>query len=507
MPGPKAVNLGHLNLQEEEDISNLESALWGRGLESLEELCLESNYMGSPGLEIIIGALTEGACPLLQRLDLSCNSERFGGHRLHKELGQVLAEAFRSGYCRHLQELRIRDNNLGVYDGAVAMMRALQGGYCPQVVKLDLSYCNLYTEGACALAMALRSMAGPKLEELDLCSNSMMLNEGWAAIFGAMEAGCCLTMRRLDVHSCTLGTVASTALAQAITSGNCHGFQHLDLCNAFAHTSSTLRVLQAIQETSLRDLRFLNLGSTMMSGDHGRVLGEAIENGAVPKLELLALSNNESLGDEGVAPVMAGLEAGGCVNLRELYLYNVNMHHDGGHALARALASDQLRRLEELGIGHGYRLAKREYDHHVFIGDGAMVEVIRGLRHCPRLTFLDLHCTGMEGNAGEALVKMLREVAWPELNKLIITQNPHLLIVDSVEQGLVAVLQEGHLPRLERLSVDASDFRGWSGTRGLLRSAIEEKTLCPKLSVDWVGSLIDISWTVLQSLKAESNCM
>ena len=52
-----------------------------------------------------------------------------------------------------------------------AIGRDLQGGACPQLVKLDLSACCLSNEHGRALAPFLRSMACPKLEELNLSGN------------------------------------------------------------------------------------------------------------------------------------------------------------------------------------------------------------------------------------------------------------------------------------------------------------------------------------------------
>ena len=59
-----------------------------------------------------------------------------------------------------------------------------------------------------------------------------------------------------------------------------------------------------------------------MEQEHGRVLGEAIGGGALPKLEDLSIAQNKSLGDNGVVPIMAGLEGGGCRHLKDLCVYN-----------------------------------------------------------------------------------------------------------------------------------------------------------------------------------------
>ena len=55
-------------------------------------------------------------------------------------------------------------------------------------------------------------------------------------------------------------------------------------------------------------LLHLSMNGTYMDQEHGRVLGEAIGGGALPKLEVLWVSENGSLGDGGVVPIMAGLE-------------------------------------------------------------------------------------------------------------------------------------------------------------------------------------------------------
>ena len=135
-----------------------------------------------------------------------------------------------------------------------------------------------------------------------------------------------------------------------------------------------------------------DMGGALMDQEHGQLLGEIIGGGSLPKLEELDLGWNESLGG-GVVPIMAGLEGGGCRHLKGLDIAGVGMGPQGGHALARALASGNLSCLEDINLGPNE-----------MVGDHAVAEVIKGLRECHQLRELHVGHTGMGVMAGQALV-------------------------------------------------------------------------------------------------------
>lgn len=168
------------------------------------------------GTREIIRALTDSACPSLRRLSL-CRMGRglsYGGRSPDYDpvgIGQALAEAFESGNCRHLQELTVHSTELG-HEGAIAMIRAMKGGACPEIVKLSLGLSS--AAHVRALGQALRSMACPKLQILSFCNSfyhehDHELEEGRVVIFEAIEAGCCPNIKELNFNYVRYGHLRS----------------------------------------------------------------------------------------------------------------------------------------------------------------------------------------------------------------------------------------------------------------------------------------------------------
>lgn len=448
--GLKTLVLSGIEMVDSDAVAYVERALSGGGLRGLVELDVGRNRMGSVGLRTIIRAITAGACPRLQRLILSNTDTYYVEDVVEMEcVGQAVGEALDSGHCRHLQVLDLSHTTMS-NGGAASLFKALEGGPCPGLVKLGLSNCEFSTANMRCIARAMREYALTELEELQYFYESEWDGEGWPAIFEAMRAGYCQNIQRLDFKEADFGVMASSALAHTLRSGMCHRLRHLNLNRAFdcGNASSALGVLEAMKEACLHDLRHLDLSELLLNAEHGRALGEAISAGALPNLEVLNLSETCSLGGDGVAHVMAGLEAGKCPHLEELYVTRSEMSPNGGQGLARALMSGNLSRLQVLEIGEEEGTPET-----LAIGDPVMVEVIEGLRHCPQLRDLDLKGTYMKKMAGQALIKALREGAWPHLYSLDVSCNG-MVSFRVMKEGLAALPLETLCPKLTRVIVE-----------------------------------------------------
>lgn len=133
------------------------------------------------------------------------------------------------------------------------------------------------------------------------------------------------------------------------------------------------------------------------------------------------------------------------------------------------------------------------------LGDGAMAAVLKAMGvegACPDLRLLQINETNMKQAAGKALLKALRDKAWPKLNELILWDNPGL----KVGVGLGEVLEAGGGQALERLDTQNTGMTG-KGARRLCEAL--RRGACPMLydlkvddelraadsGVDWQGAL------------------
>lgn len=294
-------------------------------------------------------------------------------------------------------------------------------------------------------------------------------------------------MKRLYLSDDQLSVEASRVLGHALRAGKWRNLEWLDLESGFSDRLGSLAFLQAIQPGALPNLVHLDLNDTHLYQEHGRVLGETMGTGALPQLEEVRLFDEEGISMDGfVAAMMTGVEAGGILRLKNLYLKYLGIGPQGGQALARALASGNLSFLEVIMLD-GY---KGEPGSPVPVpGDEAMVEVIKGLRQCAKIRLISLPWAGIGVGAGQVLLEALRDGWCQKLDwQLDVSDNPCL--GDGVlGVGLAEVLGEEEgikkLPLLSSLYVDGSGLTP-GGAEGLLKVIAEGA--CPKLKMLNVGS-------------------
>lgn len=464
-------------------LSDEDAAVIGRalpGLVGLEELllCGACSEVTATGLGHMMGALAHGACPGLRHLNFSDNE-------FSEDVEcQVIATALESGHCRRLQELDLSNTVLDQVDfNAVA--RALCSGNCPEMRRLNLSSCSLDRYDGRALGLALRSGACPKFEKLELSYNDDMGDDGLVPVMEALEAGSCPELKLLDLESTRLEAGGGTALGLALSSGRCSHLQELILQCGSVDRVGTLRILEAIKRGVCPDLRHLDLGGNKMDEEHGKMLGEVLASGSCLKLEELELSDNESLGDVGVMHVARALEAGGCPVLEVLELSHVGMGPDAAMALAKALGSGSLGRLQEINVGQNPA-----------IQDEAMAELIRALGSSAasrEIRSLSTMKSGMGDDGVRAVLKGLSDGAWPHLEEMSV-------MIESENDGwmpcLASVLAEGSGSTLRKIHlncrVKADGFRKlaqafWQGAC----PALKELEVDAKLTEHVDGSCVE----------------
>ena len=390
----------------------------------------------------MVGRLREGGCPNLRVLDLSHNE-------IGSSMKEALAATLQSGHCRKLQDLNLADTHLGP-GGLQGITQALQCGCCPDLRKLDVSGCDLVSRDGLMLgeALGLSRACCSLLEELILARNEGLGDEGVVPVLEAVRRGGCQHLRRLDLSACHLTEVGGRALGRALRGGGCGELRRLLLFDAFVDRVGSLEVLQAILSGACDKLVYLCLSGYMMDTEHADALSEALTGGHLRYLEELDLSNNERLGDEGMARIMLTLGNGTCPDLRQLTLWKVGRGEVGAAALASALGSGSLSHLRGLHLAD-YNL----------IGDVVMSGIIAAMSSgtCPELESLQLNRTGLDTVACQCLCHALHSGAWPHLTRLLISEDPLIALLTA---EIAAVLGSGAGQALKQLCLCSSTAVG-----------------------------------------------
>ena len=105
------------------------------GLHKLQELIVLCRFpSGKHGLRLIFGALQDGSCPNLTKIDLGGTPTNFRDEIL------ALADLLRSRACPQLKDLLLRKINVDT-GGLVAVLEALLDGNYSHLTRLQLGRC------------------------------------------------------------------------------------------------------------------------------------------------------------------------------------------------------------------------------------------------------------------------------------------------------------------------------------------------------------------------------
>ena len=169
-----------------------------------------------------------------------------------------------------------------------------------------------------------------------------MGDEGWVAILEGLAEGGCTELQYLCTSIDEASGTVAEALVHALSSGHCHRLEKLYACDSFEDDDSIRLVLRSVKKLSFPSIREFTIGDIKYDEDHSILLAEALKAGAFPKLEVLQFS------DQSIHhSLWEVLEAGSCPEMRNIGMCRALLDSDSSTALASALASGWLSKLQE----------------------------------------------------------------------------------------------------------------------------------------------------------------
>ena len=166
----------------------------------LEELNISGNHIEGDGACVLASTFCHYAQCLL-KLDISYNSIRRNG-------AKAIADALK--HCTHLEELNISGNHIAG-DGACVLARSLCH-YAQCLVKLDISHNSIRRDGVNSIADALKHCT--HVEELNISGND--IGDDGACVLASTFCQYAQCLLKLDIRYNNIGSDGVKAIADAL---------------------------------------------------------------------------------------------------------------------------------------------------------------------------------------------------------------------------------------------------------------------------------------------------
>ena len=367
-------------------------------------------------VDILTGALqVDGALPALKKLNATINPEKCGYTILSK-----LARALMGGSLPLLEDLGVRESghsasedNLSLVADVVEARKHIPGYHAlkqfhanysllrndsvSQVTKIrllrallpsfkDLTYSR---SDAAALNACILEMRPPFLETLDI----WLRYDETPPSHEVLEAAASLKTISIWTHfnAPTLTAAAFQPVIAALQRGiGLRNLQSIEVwCCALgdAHFCEFLEALEysgcakQMVELSFPECRICVEGACALASLHRR--------DGLPALEVMGLSSNDGIGDEGIVPLARALCEAPLTILRHLNLQDVGLGNEGMAALASVIDQGRMGRTEYLDLSAGRGVT-----------DDGIITLAKAIdaRKLPEVRFLSvyqLHKTGL----------------------------------------------------------------------------------------------------------------
>lgn len=211
------------------------------------------------------------------------------------------------------------------------LVRAIQSGGLAQLEDMNLR--------------GLKDIA----EEEEECKH--IPEKDWVSVMVALSWGECPLLKHLRTSGASPRTIQ--ALAEVFTSASLLHLETLEIAGTIEYPPTVFgELVTGMTQGGLPALRRLEFNRLHeMGADEGQILGGAIGWGTFTNLEELCLTICDGLDSEGAKHIFSASEMGGCPNLTRLDIHGIAEGPGVGQALARALSSGNLRRLQECITG------------------------------------------------------------------------------------------------------------------------------------------------------------
>ena len=176
-------------------------------------------------------------------MDLSENDE------MGLQGARVLATAIRSGLGRQLEELRLFGTGIGC-QGFREVLHALRDSACAaSLARLDVSSCQIGSEGVCYLCRLIEGQTFPRLQALNIGNDLRFSEPGMMCLVKTLgRAGSELT--ELNLSGLRLGNDGVAALAEILASGACPKLERVDLLDGFITAQGKGVLKEAVEARS-----------------------------------------------------------------------------------------------------------------------------------------------------------------------------------------------------------------------------------------------------------------
>ena len=292
---------------------------------------------------VVAAALQAGACPHLMKLDLSSAF-------LNPPGWLAVGQAIQSGHCQELKSLSVGWAALGA-TGLLPVIQALQDAQNgPELLEFELFRVLLTAEGATALSQLLSSGRCRSLERLSI--KGVLRGGGHIAqILQGMGSGGCRELRSLDLLAGGMDEDGGRVLGEILRGGSCPKLVKLVLSgNMKLGDSGMSHVIGALEAGACPGLTRLDLAHVGMASNAANMLARMLSLGSQPLLEVLDLMGNRHPGEAAIDCIISSVLVRS--RLRCLYLVEVHIGESGLGDLLRALGNNAWPLLEDLHIDY-----------------------------------------------------------------------------------------------------------------------------------------------------------
>ena len=249
---------------------------------NLEELCLgRRNVMVEDvglGLTRILEAMNAGYCQNLRHLAV-VDAPAMDTHRA-RILGQILGD----GACPLLEVLDLGYNKFLTGEGLAHVVDALEQGACPHLRSINLPLTKIGSTGAAALVRGLTSGSLSHLQSLDLTGTEIG-DEPTKDVLKAL-AGSCRDLRKIDLTNIGASSQAFAAFHEALRANVWPRLEEIKLCYRDEEMAGDLVSTLAAAGVGT-SLRYVELEWPVNQGVTARRLAETFRQGACPSLQQL----------------------------------------------------------------------------------------------------------------------------------------------------------------------------------------------------------------------------